>query len=72
MTELVKQPSKAPTRKMLAGAAAGIITAALQQWAIAVSDAVPALAFLGTPGVEELLPILAYFAAGYIVKEWKA
>ena len=68
-TDLVDQPSAAPTRKMARGAVAGIIAAALVAWAGQLAELSPWLAWLSTPGVSEGLPVLAFFLAGYLFRE---
>lgn len=69
MTELVSQPTLAPTRKVIAAAVAGIIAAALTSWLEKTSETTQWLDFLAVPTVSEAVPVLAALAAAYVVKE---
>ena len=67
MKTTIDQPTKAPTRKVLTGAVAGIITAAATQL---LGNLGPAwLDFLAMPEIASSLPVIAYFAASYLVRD---
>lgn len=67
--DLIDQPSAMPTRKMLAVAIAGVIAAALTQWFDQLAALTPWLEWLASDGVKAAVPVLAAFAAGYLVRE---
>lgn len=61
------QLSAAPTRKVLTGAVAGVLTAIAGQLLARLGP--EWLDFLALPEVAAGLPIIAYFAAAYLVRE---
>ncbi len=69
MTELVKQPTKAPTRKMTATGIGGIVTVAI----LAALDAwVPGLGDIMSVEVSALVAIAGAWLSGYMTQERKA
>lgn len=67
MKHKIDQPTAAPTRKVLTGAVAGILTAIATQL---LGNLGPAwLDFLATPALASGLPVVAYFAASYLVRD---
>lgn len=68
-SDLIDQPSAMPTRKMLAVAIAGVIAAALTRWFDQLAALTPWLDWLASDGVKAAVPVLAAFAAGYLVRE---
>lgn len=65
MSDKITQPSGKPTRKVLAGAVAGILT-------VIVTVGLKALGvggILEQPGIAEGLPVVASFAAAWLVKD---
>ena len=65
MTQLVKQPTAAPTRKLVRGAASAVIVAVVQQLAAKY----PPIAFLADPELAAALPVLFFAGIAYVVKE---
>jgi uncharacterized membrane protein len=69
MTELVKQPSYAPTRKMAATGIGGVISVAvlagLNAW-------IPGLGDILSEPVYALVAVAGAWLSGYMVKEAKA
>lgn len=63
----IDQPTAAPTRKVLTGAIAGVLTAITTQL---LGNLGPAwLDFLALPGMASGLPVIASFAAAYLVRD---
>ena len=71
MTELVNQPTAAPSRKVFNGAVTAIVTAGLQHTVVALAGDVPALSWLGQDAVLTALPIIAGYAVSYYMAERK-
>ena len=65
MTNLTTQPTKAPTRKLSAGASSAVIIAVVQQLAARYEP----LAFLADPEIAAAVPVLIFALASYVAKE---
>lgn len=63
----IDQPTAAPTRKVLTGAVAGVLTAITTQLLARLGPAW--LDFLATPALASGLPVIATFAAAYLVRD---
>jgi len=61
----IDQPTAAPTRKVLTGAVAGVLTAITTQLLAQLEW----LDFLAMPELASGLPIIAYFVAAYLVRD---
>lgn len=65
METKIDQPTAAPTRKVLTGAVAGVLTAITTQLLARLEW----LDFLALPEVASGLPVIASFAAAYLVRD---
>ena len=67
---LVTQPGAKPSRKVMAGAVAGVITTAVTQWTSGFATQFPEyLAFLGGSAWTTFVPLAAAFVAAYLFRE---
>ena len=69
MATTAPQPTAMPTRKMFNGAVGAVVTAGVQHAAINLAGDISWLSWLSHESVMSALPIIAFFAVGYMMEE---
>lgn len=69
MAKLVEQPEVMPSRKVLTGAIAGVLTAAIMQTTARIGESNVWLNWMLDPAVAAAIPLIVYFIVGYMLGE---